>query len=100
MEPEAMSLAVMLTVEQAGALAQFTKRVGHSDCERLATRHAEGEAYEMRDALDRIRDALAAAGFAPRQLPIALHEIAYERSSPTGIEPRRTRRSTKPRRGS
>jgi hypothetical protein len=63
-QPKTVSLAVELTDAQAWNLAQFLKRVGFSDF-RAAARNDE-EAYAMRDAADRVRDALAAGGYAPR----------------------------------
>lgn len=53
-----------LTPDQAWALAQFLKRVGVDDYRRLAV---DGdEAWAMLDAGERLRAALAAAGYAPR----------------------------------
>ncbi len=46
------------------ALAQFVKRVGYSDYVSLAI--DKQEAYEMVDAGEKVRKALADKGFAPR----------------------------------
>ena len=57
-------LVVELTDAQAWHLAQFLKRVGFSDFRSNA--QDNDEAYAMRDAADRVRVALADAGYAPR----------------------------------
>ena len=59
-----IDLAVTLTDAQARHLAQFLKRVGFSDFRSNA--QDDDEAYAMRDAADRVRVALADAGYAPR----------------------------------
>jgi hypothetical protein len=53
-----------LPPDQALALAQFLKRVGLDDYRRLAV--DADEAWNMLDAGERLRTALAAAGYAPR----------------------------------
>ena len=53
-----------LTPAQALALAQFLKRVGLDDYRRLAV--DPDEAWTMLDAGERVRKALADAGYAPR----------------------------------
>ena len=53
-----------LSEAQAEAFAQFLKRVGLSDYRALAA--SEVEAYDMLHAGERIRQALADAGYAPR----------------------------------
>jgi hypothetical protein len=53
-----------LTPAEALALAQFLKRVGVDDYRRLAV--DSDEAWLMLDAGERVRAALAAAGYAPR----------------------------------
>jgi hypothetical protein len=53
-----------LTPAEALALAQFLKRVGVDDYRRLAV--DRDEAWLMLDAGERVRAALAAAGYAPR----------------------------------
>jgi hypothetical protein len=57
-------LAMELTDAEAWHLAQFLKRVGFSDFRSNA--QDDDEAYAMRDAADRVRVALADAGYAPR----------------------------------
>lgn len=57
-------VAVTLTPSEAWNLAQFLKRVGFSDFRTNAQN--DEEAYGMRDASDRVRRALADAGYAPR----------------------------------
>lgn len=64
MDPRRVRLEVFLTSDEAEALAQYLKRAGFSDFRRLAEDEAEG--YEMRDAAERVREALAWAGYAPR----------------------------------
>jgi hypothetical protein len=53
-----------LTPAEALALAQFLKRVGIDDYTGLAV--DRDEAWLMLDAGERVRTALAAAGYAPR----------------------------------
>lgn len=53
-----------LSDAEAWNLAQFLKRVGFSDFRTNA--QDDDEAYAMRDAADRVRRALAEAGYAPR----------------------------------
>ena len=55
---------VTLTDAQAWEFAQFLKRVCYSDYRQHAT--SEAEAYRMVEAGERIREALAEAGYAPR----------------------------------
>lgn len=57
-------LTVPITEQQAWDLAQFLKRAGFSDFRSNAVDH--DEAYRMIDAANRLRRALAEAGFAPR----------------------------------
>ncbi len=53
--------------DQAMALAQMVKRIGYDDAERLADRHDGGaECHAMLSGIDKLRTALAEAGFAPR----------------------------------
>jgi hypothetical protein len=54
----------MLTPAPALALAQFAKRASFDTFRDRAQN--ENEAYAMRDGLDAVARALAAAGFAPR----------------------------------
>lgn len=53
-----------LPIEEATALAQYLKRAGLSDYRQLAV--DEEEAYTMQAAAERLRSALALAGYAPR----------------------------------
>jgi hypothetical protein len=62
--PKTFSLVVNLTSVEGWNLAQFYKRAGFSDYRRNAEN--DNEAYAMRDAADRVRTALAEAGYAPR----------------------------------
>ncbi|CUI07896.1 hypothetical protein BN2497_10577 [Janthinobacterium sp. CG23_2] len=57
-------IEVELPDDLAMALAQFLKRVGYSDYLSLAI--DKQEAYEMVDAGETMRKALADKGFAPR----------------------------------
>ena len=59
-----VTIAILLPEAQALALAQFVKRVGWSEMRACAIDN--DEAYEIRAALDALRNGLADAGFAPR----------------------------------
>lgn len=59
-----VQLTVELTDAEAWHLAQFLKRVGFSEFRNNA--QDNDEAYAMRDAAERLRAALAQAGYAPR----------------------------------
>lgn len=59
-----ITITAEMTDDQAFALAQFLKRAGFSDYRANAVN--DSEAYEMQDAAERVRDALAEQGFAPR----------------------------------
>ncbi len=59
-----ITIEVELNTDQAWALAQFVKRVCFSDYRALAI--DQDEAYEMVDAGERVRRALAEKGIAPR----------------------------------
>lgn len=63
-QPKTILLDVELTDEEAWSLAQFFKRAAFSDFRRNS--QDEAEAYSMRDAADRVRDALTRAGYSPR----------------------------------
>ncbi len=63
-QPKTILLDVELTDEEAWSLAQFFKRAAFSDF--LRNSQDETEAYAMRDAANRVRDALAMAGYSPR----------------------------------
>ena len=62
--PTTATVTFVLPEVQAEALAQFCKRVGWSEMRDCAIDDAE--AYEIRNALDKLRNALADVGFAPR----------------------------------
>jgi hypothetical protein len=56
-----------LSPEQAEALAQFVKRTGFDDCQRLGNRYDGGEeAEEMWQAIQKLQQALKESGYAPR----------------------------------
>jgi hypothetical protein len=56
-----------LPPEQATALAQFVKRTGFDDCQRLGNRYDGGEeAEEMWQAVQKLQQALKESGYAPR----------------------------------
>lgn len=59
-----VTITVMLEDHEALAFAQFLKRVGFTDYEANASNR--DEAYEMIDAGEKIRKALAEKGYAPR----------------------------------
>jgi hypothetical protein len=61
---ELVTIAVELDAEQAWALAQLVKRIGWADCRSLA--EDDEQTRLMIAATERVRAALAAAGFAPR----------------------------------
>ena len=61
---DAVAIQVTLTDAQAWELAQFLKRVCFSDYRSHAT--SDEEAYQMVNAGERIRAALAEQGYAPR----------------------------------
>lgn len=58
------TVTVELAPEEAMALAQLVKRITWSDMRELAA--DEVETCHMRDALYRLQQALAQAGYAPR----------------------------------
>ena len=61
---DTISIKVQWERAEAEAIAEFLKRAGHSDYRRLACN--DDEAFVMLYAADKLRDALAAAGIAPR----------------------------------
>lgn len=63
-DTRSVHLSCMLTDDEAWHLAQFLKRVGFSEFRTNA--QDDAEAYAMRDAAARVRQALAEAGYAPR----------------------------------
>mgnify|MGYP001025332117 CR=1 FL=1 len=62
--PDEFTISVTLTEEQALAYAQFLKRACFSDY--ASNSVDKDETYLMIDAGERLRTALARAGFAPR----------------------------------
>ena len=62
--PEITITVAFRTEDDAWNLAQFLKRAGLGDYRALA--QDEAEAYSMQRGADRVRSALALAGFAPR----------------------------------
>ncbi|HRO60255.1 MAG TPA: hypothetical protein PK177_13990 [Burkholderiaceae bacterium] len=61
---EEFQLEVTLTDADAAALAQFVKRCTWSTMRTHSV--DDGEAYRMRDAIEKLQRALADAGYAPR----------------------------------
>jgi len=61
---KSVEIQVILTDAQAREFAQFLKRVYYSDYREHAT--SETQAYRMVEAGERIRQALAEAGYAPQ----------------------------------
>jgi hypothetical protein len=60
-------IIVDLPPDEAMALAQLVKRLGHDDAERLSSRYDGGEERDLMLAgIDKLQRALAEAGFAPR----------------------------------
>ena len=59
-----VTVRVELNAEQAWALAQLVKRIGWADCRSLAEHEAQTRL--MIQATERVRQALAEAGYAPR----------------------------------
>ena len=62
--PNELQIHVELTEEEAQAYAQFLKRVGLADYRVNAQN--EAEAYLMQQTGEKVRKALADAGFSPR----------------------------------
>ncbi len=59
-----LNIALELPDEQAWAFAEFLKRAGHSDYRQLAA--SDQEAWDMQEAGERLRNAFAEKGIAPR----------------------------------
>jgi len=59
-----ITVHVEFNAEQAWALAQLVKRIGWADCRNLA--EDEAQTRLMIQATERVRQALAEAGYAPR----------------------------------
>ena len=55
-----------LPPEQGHALAQFVKRTGFDDCQRLGSRYDGVGAEEMWAAIQKLQSALKDSGFNPR----------------------------------
>jgi hypothetical protein len=64
MTMEQVQVQLLLSDEQAWALAQLLKRLGYADCRGLA--QTNDEAWLMMVAAERVRQALAKVGYAPR----------------------------------
>jgi len=59
-----ITVQIDLPQDLAWALAQLLKRIGYSDCRSLA--ESDEQAYQMLQATEQVRRALAQAGIAPR----------------------------------
>lgn len=59
-----VEISFELNDEEALALAQFVKRVTWSEMRANAV--DDNEAYEIRTAIEKVREALAQVGYAPR----------------------------------
>lgn len=59
-----ITIHIDLPQDLAWALAQLLKRIGYSDCRALA--EDDEQAYQMIQATEQVRRALAEAGIAPR----------------------------------
>jgi hypothetical protein len=59
-----VTLQIDMPQDLAWALAQMLKRIGYSDCRALA--EDDQQAYQMIQATEQVRRALADAGIAPR----------------------------------
>lgn len=59
-----ITVHIDLPQDLAWALAQLLKRIGYSDCRSLA--EDDEQAYQMIQATEQVRRALAQAGMAPR----------------------------------
>jgi len=64
MTDQLVSISVEFSRDQAWAFAQFLKRVGYSNYKTNAV--DDDEAHLMLDAGEKVRGALADAGYAPR----------------------------------
>jgi hypothetical protein len=61
---EHVIVTIEFDAEQAWALAQLVKRIGWADCRSLA--EDDEQTRQMIQATERVRAALAEAGYAPR----------------------------------
>ena len=59
-----MIITLEITEQEAEAFSEFLKRIGLSDYQAKA--QTTDEAYQMQDAGEKIRKALAEHGFSPR----------------------------------
>ena len=59
-----VQVSLKLTHREAQALSQLVKRLGFSDCRRLAT--SDTEAYLMMDGINQLMKELSEEGYAPR----------------------------------
>jgi hypothetical protein len=64
MDHNTVTLQVDMPQDLAWALAQLLKRIGYSDCRALA--EDDQQAYQMIQATEHVRRALAESGMAPR----------------------------------
>lgn len=64
MDPKLYSISIKLTDEEAWGYAQFLKRICHNHYRGLA--ETDEEAFDMREAGIKIREAINQAGFEPR----------------------------------
>ncbi len=64
MDHNTVTVHIDLPQDLAWALAQLLKRIGYSDCRSLA--EDDEQAYQMMQATEHVRRALADAGIAPR----------------------------------
>lgn len=62
--PVSLTLNLEMTDHEAWCLAQFLKRVGFGEVRVNA--EDENQAYVMIDAMEKVRESLAEAGYAPR----------------------------------
>jgi len=64
--PPSLTLTIELPTAEAKAFAQFLKRLLLDDYRAKCARNDDGEAELMQGAGERLREALAVAGIAPR----------------------------------
>jgi hypothetical protein len=81
---EVVQVALDLSSNQAMALAQFVKRVGWYEMQANAVDNEE--AYLIRDALERLRDALAHVGYAPLRSHAEGLELPAPQSRAVGLD--------------
>lgn len=61
-----VKISITMTEAEADATAEFYKRMGHDDYHMKANHYRQGELENMKRGGNRIREALASAGFDPR----------------------------------